>query len=79
MRVCVTEEGSTKLSNTQCALHVNVHLDRSSGAARSKSDLLAYSVHAWSSAPESYGESRVISLDISKVFDRIWHERRSCC
>ena len=42
--------------------------------ARSTGDLLAYAVHAWSSALESYGESRVISLDISKAFDRIWHK-----
>ena len=42
--------------------------------ARSTGDLLAYAVNAWSSALESYGESRVISLDISKAFDRIWHE-----
>ena len=39
--------------------------------ARSTGDLLAYAVHAWSSALESYGESRVISLDISKAFDRV--------
>ena len=32
--------------------------------ARSTGDLLAYAVHAWSSALESYGESRVISFDI---------------
>ena len=36
--------------------------------------LLAYAVHAWSSALESYGESRVIFLDISKAFDHIWHK-----
>ena len=42
--------------------------------ARSTVDLLAYAVHAWSSALESYGESRVISLDISKAFDRVWHK-----
>ena len=42
--------------------------------ARSTGDLLAYAVHAWSSALESYGESRVISLDISKAFDPVWHK-----
>ena len=42
--------------------------------ARSTSDLLAYAVHVWSSALESSGESRVISLDISKAFDRVWHK-----
>ena len=42
--------------------------------ARSTGDLLAYAVHAWFSALESYGESRVISLNISKAFDRVWHK-----
>ena len=42
--------------------------------ARSTGGLVAYAVHAWSSALESYGESRVISLDISKAFDRVWHK-----
>ena len=41
--------------------------------ARSTGDLLAYAGHVWSSALESCGESRVISLDISKAFDRVWH------
>ena len=31
-------------------------------------------IHTWSSALESYGESRGISLDISKAFDRVWHK-----
>ena len=42
--------------------------------ASSTGDLLAYAVHAWSSALESYGESRVIFLDTSKAFDHIWHK-----
>ena len=42
--------------------------------ARSTGYLLAYAVHAWSSALESYVESRVISFDISKAFDRVWHK-----
>ena len=42
--------------------------------ARSTGDLRAYAVHVWSSALESSGESRVISLDISKAFDRVWHK-----
>ena len=42
--------------------------------ARSTVDQLAYAVHAWSSALESYGEIRVISLDILKAFDRVWHK-----
>ena len=42
--------------------------------ARSTGDLLAYAVHAWSSALESCGNSRVTSLDISKAFDCVWHK-----
>ena len=42
--------------------------------ARSTGDLFTYAVHAWSPALESYGDSRVISLDISKAFDGIWHK-----
>ena len=42
--------------------------------ARSTGDLLAYAVHDWSSALESCGESRVISLESSKAFDRVWHK-----
>ena len=42
--------------------------------ARSTGDLLVYAVHVWSSALESCGESTVISLDICKDFDRIWHK-----
>ena len=39
--------------------------------ARSTGDLLASAVHNWSSALKSCGKSRVISLDISKAFDRV--------
>ena len=42
--------------------------------AKFTGDLLAYAVHVWFSALESSGESRVISLDICKVFDRVWHK-----
>ena len=42
--------------------------------ARSTGDLLAYVVHAWSSALESCGESREIYLHTSKAFDRVWHK-----
>ena len=42
--------------------------------ARSTGDLLDYAVHDWSSALESYGESRVTSLDISKAFDHVSHK-----
>ena len=42
--------------------------------ARSTGDLLANAVHAWSSTLESYGESRVTSLDTSKAFDHVWQK-----
>ena len=42
--------------------------------ARSTGHLLAYAVYVWSSALESYGESSVISLDVSKAFDHVWHK-----
>ena len=42
--------------------------------SRSIGDFLSYAVHVWSSALESCGESRVVSLDISKAFARVWHK-----
>ena len=42
--------------------------------AISTGDLLTYAVHVWSSALESYDESRGISLDISMAFNRLWHK-----
>jgi len=42
--------------------------------ANSTSDLLAYATYTWSSALESYGESRIVSHDIYKAFDCIWHK-----
>ena len=42
--------------------------------ARSTGDLLAYAIHVWFFALESFGESRVTSLNISKAFDRVWHK-----
>ena len=41
---------------------------------RSTGDLLAYVTNLWSSALDSFGESRIIALDISKAFDRVWHK-----
>ena len=42
--------------------------------ARSAGDRLSYLTHAWSSSLRNFGESFVIALDISKVFDRVWHK-----
>ncbi|RVE44225.1 hypothetical protein evm_011124 [Chilo suppressalis] len=41
---------------------------------RSTGDLLAYLTHTWGEAIDKRGESLAISLDIAKVFDRVWHK-----
>lgn len=41
---------------------------------RSTGDLLVYATHIWSEALEKYGEALAVSLDISKAFDRVWHD-----
>ena len=41
---------------------------------RSTGDLLTYVTNLWSSALYSFGESRILTLDISKAFDRVWHK-----
>ena len=41
---------------------------------RSTGDLLAYVTHLWQSSIEKHGESLAVALDISKAFDRVWHE-----
>ena len=43
---------------------------------RSTGDLLAYVTNLWSTALDSFGESRIIALDIAKAFDRVWHKGR---
>ena len=42
--------------------------------ARSTGDLLSYVTHLWSTSLRDHGESFVVALDISKAFDRVWHE-----
>ena len=42
--------------------------------ARSTGDLLSYLTHAWSSSLRNFGEPFVVTLDISKAFDRVWHK-----
>src|SRR3978361_1022265 len=41
---------------------------------RSTADLLAYVTYIWESAMEGFGESQAVALDISKAFDRVWHQ-----
>ena len=40
---------------------------------RSMGDLLSYLTHARSSSLRNFGEPFVITLDISKAFDKVWH------
>ena len=42
--------------------------------ARSRGDLLSYRTHAWSSSLRNFGESLVVTLDITKASDRVWHK-----
>nr|CAI5864641.1 unnamed protein product [Callosobruchus analis] len=65
--------------NTQLLKYLdnnNIIHDRQYGFRkhRSTGDLLAYVTHMWNRAIENHGESRVVALDISKAFDRVWHE-----
>ena len=41
---------------------------------RSTADLLSLATQVWLRSLDEYGESRVVSLDISKAFDRVWHK-----
>ncbi|VEN45444.1 unnamed protein product [Callosobruchus maculatus] len=41
---------------------------------RSTGDLLAYVTHLWNRAIDNHGESCVVARDISKAFDRVWHD-----
>nr|CAI5827840.1 unnamed protein product [Callosobruchus analis] len=53
----------------------NIIYDRHYGFRKhtSTGDLLAYVTHMSNTATENHGESRVVALDISKAFDRVWH------
>ena len=42
--------------------------------ARSTCDLPFGNLHVWSIAIDPQGESRVISLDIPKAFEGVWHK-----
>lgn len=72
-----------KLINEQLLKYLessNIISDRQYGFRkhRSTGDLLAYVTHLWTRAIESYGESRAVALDISKAFDRVWHDGLLC-
>ena len=50
--------------------------DRQHGFRRNRStgDLMAYFTEKWNQAIHGFGESKVVALDITKAFDRVWHE-----
>ena len=50
--------------------------DRQYGFRRNRStgDLMAYLTEKWNQAIHGFGESKVVALDITKAFDRVWHE-----
>ena len=57
-------ESNTLLSDHQYGLHKQ----------RSAGDLLSYLTHAWSSSLRNFGKAFFVTLDIAKVFDRVWHK-----
>jgi hypothetical protein len=56
--------------------HHNLFNDRQYGflSERSTADLLTVLFQTWSDALDSGSEVRAISLDISKAFDKVWHD-----
>ena len=46
--------------------------------SRSTTDLLTYVANKWNLALEHHGEAFAIALDISKAFDKVWHENLIC-
>ena len=50
--------------------------DRQYGFRRNRStgDLMAYLTEKWNRAIHGHGESKVVAFDITKAFDRVWHE-----
>lgn len=50
--------------------------DRQYGFRRNRStgDLMAFLTEQWNRSVHRLGESKVVALDISKAFDRVWHQ-----
>ena len=45
-----------------------------SGKNRSTGDLMALLTETWNRSLQFFGESKVVALNISKAFDRMWHQ-----
>ena len=41
---------------------------------RSTGDMMSLLSETWSRGIHAFGESKVVALDISKAFDRVWHD-----
>ena len=41
---------------------------------RSTGDLMVLLTETWNRSDHFFGESKVVALDISKAFDRLWHQ-----
>ena len=41
---------------------------------RSTGDLMVHLTEQWNKSLHRFGESKIIALDISKAFDRVWHQ-----
>ena len=41
---------------------------------RSTADLMALLTETWNRSVHFFGESKSVALDISKAFDRVWHQ-----
>jgi hypothetical protein len=68
------------LINSKLTKHLESHRllsDHQYGfrSARSCGDLLAYVTDTWARSLSCFGESAAVALDISKAFDRVWHNK----
>ena len=45
-----------------------------SGKNRCTGDLIAFFTETWNRSIHFFGENKVVALDISKTFDRVWHQ-----
>ena len=54
----------------------NLLNDRQYGFQKSRStgDLLSYVTNKWAQVLDQFGETIAVALDISKAFDRVWHD-----
>ena len=58
------QEENSLLNERQCGFRKN----------RSTGDLMALLTETWNGSIHFFGESNVVALDISKAFDRVWHQ-----